>query len=131
MPRLRELPRSESGAPGCQGRSFPVGGIIESRVCDAIISRRTVARHAGGEGPRVGLISLPDSESAWLLLGAMLLSVATGVLAHADGSVALGTPHADQPTGEVFAHTSPVYEEVLGRPIRAREDTSYFLIWVD
>jgi hypothetical protein len=79
----------------------------------------------------VALISLPDSESALLLLGAMLLSGATGVLAHSDGSVALGTPHADQPTGEVFAHTSPVYEEVLWRPVRAREDTSYLLIWVD
>ena len=32
---------------------------------------------------------------------------------------------------ELFAHTSPVYVEVPGRPVQAREDAEYFLAWLD
>jgi hypothetical protein len=44
---------------------------------------------------------------------------------------ASGPPHRDQPGGSVFGHTSPVYVEVAGRPVDAREDAAYFLAWVD
>jgi hypothetical protein len=42
-----------------------------------------------------------------------------------------GPPHADQPTGSVFAHTSAIYLDVPGRPVQAREDAAYFLAWID
>ncbi len=42
-----------------------------------------------------------------------------------------GQPHIDQPEPTVFGHTSPVYVEVDGNPIDAREDAQYFVGWVD
>lgn len=42
-----------------------------------------------------------------------------------------GPAHADNPGGEAFAHTSPVYVEVAGRPQQARADAEYFLRWID
>jgi len=42
-----------------------------------------------------------------------------------------GPPHPDQPTGVVFAQTSPVYLDVPGRPLRSREDAAYFPAWID
>src|SRR4051812_45433830 len=86
---LANLGAANPGPPRCQGRNFHFGGNIESRTCDAIITRRTVARHAGGGGLCMRLISLPDSGSALLLLGAMFLSGSTGVLAHDDDADAL------------------------------------------
>jgi len=44
---------------------------------------------------------------------------------------ASGPSHADQPDSSVFGHTSPVYIEVPGRPVDAREDAAYFIAWVD
>lgn len=42
-----------------------------------------------------------------------------------------GARQSDQPRGDVFAHTSPVYVEIQDRPIDAREDAEYFLQWID
>jgi len=42
-----------------------------------------------------------------------------------------GPPQADQPTGTVFGHTSPVYVEVAGHPIDARKDAEYFIGWIE
>jgi hypothetical protein len=43
----------------------------------------------------------------------------------------LGPPHPDQPTGSVFAHTSAIYIEMPDRPAPARNDSEYFLAWID
>lgn len=42
-----------------------------------------------------------------------------------------GLPHRDQPGGPVFAHTSPIYLQVPGKPLDSREDAAYFLTWID
>jgi hypothetical protein len=42
-----------------------------------------------------------------------------------------GPRHADNPSGEAFAHTSPLYVEVAGRPPAARADARYFVAWID
>jgi hypothetical protein len=44
---------------------------------------------------------------------------------------ATGPYHADNPAGEAYAHTSPVYVEVEGRPPDARADAQFFLRWID
>lgn len=42
-----------------------------------------------------------------------------------------GPPHADNPGGEAYAHTSPVYVEVAGRPSAARADAQFFVEWIN
>jgi hypothetical protein len=42
-----------------------------------------------------------------------------------------GPAHADSPGGEAYAHTSPVYVEVAGRPLAARADAQFFLEWIN
>ena len=42
-----------------------------------------------------------------------------------------GPDQADQPAGYVFAHTSPIYLQVAGKPTRSREDALYFVDWID
>jgi hypothetical protein len=44
---------------------------------------------------------------------------------------AIGPAHADNPGGEGYAHTAPVYIEVAGHPGVARDDAQYFLKWID
>jgi hypothetical protein len=44
---------------------------------------------------------------------------------------ASGPSHRDQPGSSAFGHTSPIYVEVPGRPVDAREDARYFLTWID
>jgi hypothetical protein len=44
---------------------------------------------------------------------------------------ASGPAHPDIPGGEAFAHTSPVYVEVAGKPVSARDDAEFFLKWID
>jgi hypothetical protein len=43
----------------------------------------------------------------------------------------LGPSHADNPGGEAYAHTSPVYVEVAGRPPVARADAQFFVEWIN
>ncbi len=45
--------------------------------------------------------------------------------------VASGPPHADLPAGKLYAHTSPVYVRVAGKPAGSRADAEYFLAWID
>jgi hypothetical protein len=47
------------------------------------------------------------------------------------GVRAIGPSHPDHPGPSLFAHTSPVYLEVAGKPISARADAGYFLQWID
>jgi hypothetical protein len=42
-----------------------------------------------------------------------------------------GPPHADNPGGEAYAHTSPVYVEVAGHPPAARADAQFFVEWIN
>jgi hypothetical protein len=42
-----------------------------------------------------------------------------------------GPAHADNPGGEAYAHTSPVYVDVPGRPPAARADTQFFIEWIN
>jgi hypothetical protein len=42
-----------------------------------------------------------------------------------------GPNHADQPDGSVYAHTSPVYVEVAGKPVNAGADAEAFIAWID
>jgi dipeptidyl aminopeptidase/acylaminoacyl peptidase len=44
---------------------------------------------------------------------------------------ATGPAHADNPAGAAYAHTSPVYVEIDGRPAEARADAQFFLQWID
>jgi len=43
---------------------------------------------------------------------------------------AAGRSHPDQPTGNVFGHTSAVYVEVDGRPIDPKTDAAFFVDWI-
>ena len=42
-----------------------------------------------------------------------------------------GPPHLDHPGPSLFAHTSPVYLDVAGKPVSAEADARYFLEWID
>ncbi|MCH2570819.1 MAG: hypothetical protein MK103_05560, partial [Planctomycetes bacterium] len=33
--------------------------------------------------------------------------------------------------GPAWAHTSPVYIKISGKPIRHRDDAAYFVTWID
>ena len=44
---------------------------------------------------------------------------------------ASGPSHPDLPTGGQYAHSSPIYVEVAGKPPASREDALYFLKWID
>jgi hypothetical protein len=44
---------------------------------------------------------------------------------------ASGPGHADNPVGEAYAHTSPVYVAIDGCPPETRADAQYFLRWID
>jgi hypothetical protein len=44
---------------------------------------------------------------------------------------AAGPPHTDNPGGEAYAHTSPVYVDVSGRPPAARADAQFFVAWIN
>ncbi len=44
---------------------------------------------------------------------------------------ASGPGHADSPLPALFAHTSPIYFEVAGAPLRSRDDALFFLSWID
>jgi hypothetical protein len=42
-----------------------------------------------------------------------------------------GPAHADNPGGEAYAHSSPVYVEIAGRPPAARPDAQFFVAWIN
>ena len=44
---------------------------------------------------------------------------------------ASGPSHPDLPTGGQYAHSSPIYVEVAGKPAASRQDALYFLEWID
>ena len=44
---------------------------------------------------------------------------------------ALGQRGPTQQAAEAFAHTSPVYVEVAGRPQRSPDDATYFVQWIE
>jgi hypothetical protein len=77
--------------------------------------RVVAAREFAGEGPaeQSWEQEVTFERSGWLALRAT------------------GPAHADNPGGEAYAHTSPVYVEVAGRPTEARDDARYFVAWVD
>jgi Tol biopolymer transport system component len=56
---------------------------------------------------------IPFEQSGWLALRTV------------------GAPHPDNPGGEAYAHTSPVYVEVAGRPPAARADAQFFVEWIN
>jgi Tol biopolymer transport system component len=43
----------------------------------------------------------------------------------------MGAAHPDNPGGEAYAHTSPVYIEVAGHPPVARADAQFFVEWIN
>jgi hypothetical protein len=56
---------------------------------------------------------IPIEQSGWVALRTM------------------GASHPDNPGGEAYAHTSPVYFEVAGRPASARTDAQFFVEWIN
>jgi hypothetical protein len=42
-----------------------------------------------------------------------------------------GPPHPDHPSPSLFAHSSPIYLIVPGRPVLAATEAKYFLQWID
>jgi hypothetical protein len=44
---------------------------------------------------------------------------------------ATGPGHADSPLPFLYAHTSPIYFEVAGTPVRSRADAAFFLKWIE
>jgi hypothetical protein len=56
---------------------------------------------------------IPIEQSGWIALRAR------------------GPRGADQAAAEQFAHTSAVYLDVAGRPVRSTEDAKYFITWIE
>jgi Tol biopolymer transport system component len=73
------------------------------------------AKDFAGDGPweQVWEQEVPFARSGWLALRAT------------------GPSHADNPGGDAYAHTSPVYVEVAGRPPDARAEARSFLEWIN
>jgi TolB protein len=82
---------------------------------EIVINGQVAATIKGQEGS--GTISIdqaiPIEESGWIAL-------------RVDGP-----QHPDHPGRSLFAHTSPVYLNVPGKPVSARVDAEYFLKWID
>jgi hypothetical protein len=77
--------------------------------------RVIAAKEFAAEGPQevVWEQEVPFERSGWLALRTT------------------GPPHADNPSGEAYAHTSPVYVGVPGRPPTTRADAQYFIEWIN
>lgn len=73
------------------------------------------AKEFAGDGPweQMWQQEVPVERSSWLALRTT------------------GPPHPDNPGGEAYAHTSPVYVEVTDRPPAARADAQFFVEWTN
>jgi TolB protein len=82
---------------------------------EVVVNGRVAATVKAEEGGRTIAIdrTIPIAESGWI-----------GVRVN-------GPPHPDHPGPSLFAHTSPVYLDVPGKPVSARADAQYFLEWID
>jgi hypothetical protein len=82
---------------------------------EVVVNGRVAATvQAEGGGRTISIDrAIPIAESGWI-----------GVRAN-------GPPHLDHPGPSLFAHTSPVYLDVLGKPASAGDDARYFLEWID
>jgi hypothetical protein len=111
----------------------PLGSTVRARpgeklrVRSRVVSQYPLERLEVLVNGGVAAIARPESDK-------LAISLAQSVAIERSGWIALrasGAPHADQPNGVVFAHTSPIYVEVPDRPALAREDAEYFLAWID
>jgi hypothetical protein len=130
-----------------QGRSFVSNGPILEVTVDEQIPGGTV-RLAGPREVRIAVQAssqFPLDKVEVVYCGKV---IATGTLA-ADRLTARidervqaprsgwfslrvqGPSHRNHSGGLVEAHTSPIYVEVAGKPIAARDDAEYFLKWLD
>ena len=86
------------------------------KTAEVIHDGKAVATKAladGGPWEAVWEAEVPFERSGWLAVRAT------------------GPAHPDNPGGAAYAHTSPVYVEVAGKPPAAREDAQFFLKWID
>src|SRR5262249_40423070 len=101
-----------------QGETVRVDAGATLRIRARGTSQHPLARLEALNNGRVVATARPEGEK-------LEVAIDQGIAADRGGWIALrvsGPPHADQPTGSVFAHTSPVYLDVPGRPVLARED---------
>lgn len=97
------------------------------RIVGRAISRYPLHRLEAPYDGRVVATAAPDQDGLTVALDQTIPDDRGGWMALR----VAGPPHADQPTGVVFAQASPVYLDVPGRPLRSREDAAYFLAWID
>jgi len=101
------------------GESVRVRATAESQYpldrMEVVVNGRVAATAKADAGGRTIAIdqAIPIAESGWL------------------GVRVSGPPHPDHPGPSLFAHTSPVYLDVTGKPVSARADAEYFLKWID
>jgi hypothetical protein len=82
---------------------------------EVVVNGRVATTVAAQPGERTIAIDrvIPIAESGWI---AMRLN---------------GPSHPDHPSPSLFAHTGPIYLDVPGKPVSARADAEYFLLWID
>jgi hypothetical protein len=82
---------------------------------EVVVNGRVSATVDAKQGERTIAIdrAIPIAESGWI------------------GVRVKGPAHPDHPGPSLFAHTSPVYLDVLGKPVSAKADADYFLQWID
>lgn len=109
------LDRSGSVAVECTVESH-----VPVQKADVIVNGRVVhSRRLGAEPVAADVtvrrfkIEVPVERSGWIALRVT------------------GPDHPELFDGPAWAHTSPVFIEVAGRPIPSAEDASYFVEWID
>lgn len=102
--------------PGKVGVTAKAWGRLPLRRAELVQDGKVIAaKEFPAEGPweLVWEQEVPFERSGWLALRTA------------------GPAHADGPGGEAYAHTSPVYVELAGRPPASRADAQFFLAWID
>jgi hypothetical protein len=106
---LQLMPGDSMRVLGTAGSQYPLGRL--EIVVNGRVAATTKAQEASGT---ISIDqAIPFEEGGWIALRVS------------------GPRHPDHPAPSLFAHSSPVYLIVPGKPASAREDAEYFLAWID
>lgn len=109
----------ELSAPGKVHVAATVESHVPVNTVELIVNGKVVAHEEVGADAGEGVqtrhfnVDVPIDRSSWLALRVR------------------GPEHPDVFDGPAWAHTSPIYVQVAGKPIASAEDAAFFVDWID